>query len=79
VTVSSGQLLYGNLGSLKGNTLPQKATYLAPVPTTAPWWGVNNPAMHLLKSGEKAVIRFASSQAGNWVIYCNISGQLKQP
>lgn len=79
VTASTGEIRIGILVTRKGQTFPLRHTNLAPVRTTGGTWAVNSPVMHLLKSGERAVVRFINSTAATWGATCNISGKLVKP
>jgi hypothetical protein len=79
VWIGAGELTFGYLAARNGETFASRRTYLLPGHTSGGYWVVNNPAMHLLKSGERAFVRLESSQVISWFFECNISGQLQQP
>jgi len=74
--VGAGGLRYANVYTRKGQTIVNTATYLVPVHTTGTSWVVNNPVMHLLKSGERPLVFLFNSQATSWTVDCSISGKL---
>jgi len=80
VSINPGELREGYLTSTKEGAFVNRRTYLSPVFLTGPTWMVNNPAMHLIKPGERPVVLFVSSDAASaWGAECNISGTLQQP
>jgi len=80
LSVSPGVVRTARLVTRSGQDFVGRLSYLVPVHTEGAFWVINNPVMHLLKSGERAVIRLSSSVATDWGANdCNISGKLQQP
>jgi hypothetical protein len=80
VSINPGELREGYLTSTKEGAFVNRRTYLSPVFLSGPTWMVNNPAMHLIKPGERPVVLFVSSDAASaWGAECNVSGTLQQP
>lgn len=81
LSLTEAGLHAGFLLTRKGQTFPLKSTPLLPVNPTGISWVVNNSVMHLLKVGERPIVRFVSTGtvAPHWSVECNISGQLERP
>jgi hypothetical protein len=73
-----GGLLHGTLMTRTGQTLVLTQTPLLPVRTSNNSQIINSPVMHLLKPGERAVIRFVNSVTTTWGLpHCSLSGRLQ--
>jgi hypothetical protein len=77
VNVSAGSLLTASLETWSGQTLVSRHTNLVPVATSGLWWAVNSPVIHLIKSGERPIVRFDNTAGADWFVDCNISGTLQ--